>query len=80
MFAVKLVGNTLLCWAANIVPASAATAAPKLIAMILSKLVLTVIASAASSSSRMARHPSPVRDLSRLRIRTMSSAHAISAK
>ena len=43
-FAVKFVGNTLPCWAANSVPASAPTIAPKLNAITFSLLTGIVIA------------------------------------
>ena len=80
MLAVKLVGKTFDCWAAKIVPASAPTAAPKLIAITLTTRVGTVIAPAASSSSRTDRQPRPVRDSSRKCNKPTSTAKTTSAK
>ena len=60
----KSVGNTLICCAAKIVPASAATIAPNAKAISLTRLTGIVIAAAASESSRTARQARPVREVS----------------
>ncbi len=60
----KSVGNTLICWAAKIVPASAATTAPKLNAISFTRFTGIVIIPAASGSSRTARQARPVREVS----------------
>ncbi len=82
----KFVENTLLCWAANIVPASAATIAPKLNAITFTALTGIDIADAASGSSRTARHARPVREVSSKcsatisRISTITSANRSSSR
>ena len=55
-------GNVLAFSEAKSVPVSAATPAPKLNAVSLSRLTGMPIASAASGSSRSDRHARPVRD------------------
>jgi len=64
MLAVKLVGKTLSCWAAKMVPASAPTIAAIAKAITLSLLTGIDIAEAASGSSFSARQDRPVRDVS----------------
>ena len=59
----KSVGNTLTCWAAKMVPASAATIAPNANAISFTRLTGIVIDAAASGSSRTARQARPVREV-----------------
>ena len=58
----KFCGKAPVCAAANTLPARPAIAAPKLKAMIFSRLTGIPIISAASGSSREAFHARPVRD------------------
>ena len=58
----KFCGNAPVCTAAKMLPARPAIPAPKLNAMIFSRLTGIPISSAESGSSRDAFHARPVRD------------------
>ena len=76
----KSVGNTLICCAAKIAPASAATIAPKAKAISLTRLTGIVIDAAASGSSRTARHARPVREVSSSRSTAIVTTSTITSR
>ena len=76
----KSVGNTLICWAAKMVPARAATAAPNANAISLTRFTGIVIDAAASGSSRTARQARPVREVSSSRSTPMVTARTITSR
>ena len=76
----KSVGNTLICCAAKMVPASAATMAPNAKAISFTRLTGIVIDAAASGSSRTARQARPVREVSSSRSTAMVATSRITSR
>ena len=76
----KSVGNTLACWAAKMVPASAATMAAQANADSFTRLTGIVIAAAASGSSRTARQARPVREYSSSRSTAIVTTSTITSR
>ncbi len=76
----KSVGNTLICCAAKIVPASAATMAPNANAISFTRFTGIVIDAAASGSSRTARQARPVREVSSSRSTAIVTTSRITSR